>query len=149
MATIRDESGPRLRQVATALAYALFHLRDQRDKTCFGALLDISITILPLIPTDQDDGRVVSDIRWRGWQGHYTVHLGHDIHHTRGSRGLRDMGGCLGVGRRRREPFPMYPMAFPPREEVTYPMRPSRRARHKGQPRQGGQFLVPEYHCGD
>ena len=62
MATIRDESGPRLRQLATALAHALFHLRDQRDKTCFGALLDIFITILSLIPTDQDDGRVVSDI---------------------------------------------------------------------------------------
>ena len=55
MATMRDEPGPRLRQLATALAHALFHLRDQRDKTCFGTLLDIFITILPLIPTDQDE----------------------------------------------------------------------------------------------
>ena len=55
MATIRDESGP--------LAEAIFHLRDQRDKACLSALLDIFIIILPLIPTNQEDGRVVSDIR--------------------------------------------------------------------------------------
>ena len=53
------------------------------------------------------------------------------------------------MGRRHCEPFPMYPMAFPPQEEVTYPMRCSRRARHKGRPRRDGHFLVPAYHCGD